>query len=293
MNSRNAERDSTEKISVLIAVEGTAAECIMLDTCSRIIGILFQAVCYKLTCNTGSHFIKFFAVPVHDQCAVCRYLGREDMEGVRDVIKVFEKIQVIGVHIQDHSYGGYERQEAVRVLACFRDERVGCAYSDVSADCGKDSAYRNRRVAVSGHKDVSDHRGGRRFAVCAGYGNGLMIILHQLAEKLRTCEHGTSRLRGCCELRVIRMDSCRIDDDVYIRCDVLCFLPDGHDGTVRPEVLDEVRVVCVRTCDFEASAEKNFRQTAHADSADSYKMYMLRSIEINLIHKISLNSARI
>ena len=42
--------------------------------------------------------------------------------------------------------------------------------------------------------------------------------------------------------------------------------------------------MCVRAGDVEALAEKNLRETAHADAADADEVKMKRLLEIYLIH---------
>ena len=73
-------------------------------------------------------------------------------------------------------------------------------------------------------QDLRDHRGRGRLSMGARDIDRLLIVPHDLTEELGPGQHREILLLCGSELRVIRVNRRRIDDDVDVICDVLCHL---------------------------------------------------------------------
>ena len=67
--------------------------------------------------------------------------------------------------------------------------------------------------------------------MCSGYGNGSLVIIHKLAQKLRAGEHRDIFVCGSLKFRIVRVDRSSIYNDVNIVCDIGCALRVCNGGT--------------------------------------------------------------
>ena len=117
--------------------------------------------------QTFGKCIKVRNVRIDDQSAVFWKKLGEFPEGAADIIKIFEKVQVIRINIQDDADLREEMQEAVGVLTGFRDKESRITHPDVAADGFQDTSYGNGRIQISRKKDVGEHGCGGGLAVSA------------------------------------------------------------------------------------------------------------------------------
>ena len=109
---------------------------------------------------------------------------------------------MISIDVQDDADFWEKAEKTVGVLAGFCDEGFGAAYADIPADGRKDAAYADGGITVSGKEDVGYHGGRCGFAVGSGNRDGCLIVAHDLAQKLRSGEHGKPELFCAGEFRV-------------------------------------------------------------------------------------------
>ena len=83
------------------------------------------------------------------------------------------------------------------------------------------------------------------------------------------------------------MDSCCIDDKVDLICNVACGLSDVDQSAHVRKFICHIGCFHIRTGNFEPLFYKDLCKTAHADTADSHKMYIYWMIKINFIHDVS------
>ena len=70
-------------------------------------------------------------------------------EGMLDVVKVFEKVEMIGFDIQNHRDGGEEAQKRIAVFAALGDDRVALAHAVTAVQKLQRAAdHHGRPVAV-------------------------------------------------------------------------------------------------------------------------------------------------
>ena len=57
------------------------------------------------------------------------------MEGVADIINIFEEIHMVFFYVQDNSNLWKEMQKAISVFAGFCDKYIRASHTDIAADC--------------------------------------------------------------------------------------------------------------------------------------------------------------
>ena len=80
------------------------------------------------------------------------------------------------------------------------------------------------------------------------------------------------------------MDGAGIDNQVDIRGDIFRSLAIGNAGSFFLQIFGQGRTLAVRTGNGKTGIQQNLGKTAHADTADTDKMYMNGIFKINLIH---------
>ena len=163
-------------------------------------------------------------VLIDHQQAILRQLLCKELKAVTDIIDVLKKVEVIGFDVQDDLDGREEAEKRVRVLTGLHDEGLLSTDADVSTDVLQHAADRNGRILMRLEQDLRDHRGRGRLSMGARDIDRLLIVPHDLTEELGPGQHREILLLCGSELRVIRVNRRRIDDDVDVICDVLCHL---------------------------------------------------------------------
>ena len=75
--------------------------------------------------------------------------------------------------------------------------------------------------------------------MCAGNGNGLSVVIHDLAEQFRSRKHRDTGFLCGRKFRVILFDGCGIDNEICARQDVFGTLSVEDPGTHRGKVIGE------------------------------------------------------
>ena len=83
-------------------------------------------------------------------------------------------------HIQNDTVTGIEMQKAVGIFTCLGNKHIGGTDAKIAVNGRKNTAYRNGWVRLGLQKDLADHGGGGCLAMCAGYGDGAGVIVHDL-----------------------------------------------------------------------------------------------------------------
>ena len=142
------------------------------------------------------------------------------------------------------------------------------------------------RILAGLHQDVGYHGRGGGLAVGSGYGHTVLIVVHQLAQELRTGQHRD--IMGQCVgvLRIVLEDGGRIDHEGDVR--VVLHILFGMLRVDRDPLLPQIVAVFgrnrVRTGHREAFLVQETCQTAHAGPADPDKMYVLFPVKIDMLH---------
>ena len=186
--SRDLEAEMAENFPVMADVEGADAALIVGNVHRIVVGTL---------CAIGDHagadalcdLRKIRDGAADDKRSALLDIARETVKRMADVIQILEKVQVVRIDVQNQSDFRIEAQEAVCVLAGFRDEVIRIADADIPADLLQDSPDGNGRIHGGLQLNAGKHGGRGCLAMCSGYGNGIVVVRHNLAEQLRPGEH--------------------------------------------------------------------------------------------------------
>ena len=65
-----------------------------------------------------------------------------------DIVNVLEKVQMIRIHIQNDADFWEKAKEAVGIFTGFGDKGFRIPHTDISVDCGQNTAHGDRRITV-------------------------------------------------------------------------------------------------------------------------------------------------
>lgn len=76
-----------------------------------------------------------------------------------DILNILEKIQVIGINVEDQADLREETQKAIGIFTGLRQEGLRVSYPNIPPDGGQNPPYGNGGVAVSGQENVGSQGG--------------------------------------------------------------------------------------------------------------------------------------
>ena len=217
----------------------------------------------------------------YDQ-AVFGHFIREFAEGIRDVVDVLEIIQMVGVNVQDDLRPGPQRQEAVHVLAGFRNEVLALAHLYVAVELVEDAAHQHRRGIVRRFEDKAHHGRGRGLAVGTGDRDGDLVVRHDGAQRIRPGNDGDAPSSGLRQFRVFHGDRGGIHQQVRV-AQIIGVVADEHLGPLLLQHLRNGALLHVRAGYAVAPGQQDLRDPGKADAADTDAMYMLIILQIHIL----------
>ncbi len=146
-------------------------------------------------------------VPVGNDAPALRHQIGKGPEGALHILQVLEKVQMIGLNVQDDGNGGEKREEGVAILAGFQDDGVPGAHPVARPQQGQGAADHHGGVQSRRHDDMGAHGGGGGLAVGPGNTQSVLISLHNGAPCLSPFKDGyppapgPPRSQGCCRGR--------------------------------------------------------------------------------------------
>ena len=264
------------------------AKFVISNVCGCVFSIVFQTVgdhfTWKIFCD---HFV-FWCICIDDECTFCREKFCKFAEGMTDIINIFEEIKMIRINIQNDPDGWEKAQEAVGIFACFCQEGFRLSNTDITADCRQDTAYTDGRVTFTFEKNVRKHGCGRGFAMCSGNCDGSIIVAHDLTKKLRSGQHRNAFFFCTCKFRVIRVNSCCIDNHLNRIGNIGGALTIVNFRTFAFQKTGQRAFFGIRTGNCKTFFKKNFSQSTHTDAADTNEMDGERFMKVYLIHNKNL-----
>ena len=153
-------------------------------------------------------------VAVADAKAVLRQEGEEFAEGLRNVVDVLIKVQMIRFDVEHDGDGRTQMQKAGVEFTRFGEECVAAADTRAAADRVQLPADVNGRIEPRLHRKLGEHGGRRRLAVRAAYADRSGIALHKLPQQRRALHAGYAKPVQCQTFGVVRGDRRRIDDEI-------------------------------------------------------------------------------
>ena len=110
--------------SLVNQCEGFAALSVIGNIGSGVICLAGHFVCDQISIHTIGNLVYVLDIAIHYQQPVCREQFCKPMEGVADISKILEEIQVVFLDVQDHVHSREKGQEAVGVLTCFGQKQI-------------------------------------------------------------------------------------------------------------------------------------------------------------------------
>ncbi len=175
-----------------------------MNVCGMVIRIIIGAKGDHGTFQVMGNFIRILNLPIDNQTAVLRQKLRKFPEGIPDIVQVPEKVQVIGLNIQDNADSGEKIEKTVGVFTGFRDKITGFSYTHIAPDILQYAADGQSGIQVSLEQNLADHGGGSGLAMGAADGNGHLVIFHNLSHKLSPGEAGKLFFMGGNVFGIIR-----------------------------------------------------------------------------------------
>ena len=186
-------------------------------------------------------------IAVYDKDAILWQKLCKPSEGVSDIIDILKEIQMVRLDVQNDLHGGKKGQEAVGIFTGLGHEHLRAAHTDIAADGVQHPPYGNGGVLPCLHQDLRQHGGGGGLSMGSRHGHRLVIISHDLAQKLRPGKDRDGPSRCGCIFRVVGMDCGRIDHHVGPFHNILRFLSVKELCSVGLQLLCELRLPGVGT----------------------------------------------
>ena len=92
--------------------------------------------------------------------------------------------------------------------------------ADIAVDRFEDASDRDSRILLCLQKDMRYHGGCRCLSVRAGDGDRILIILHDLTDHFCTFHHRDAHCLGCLKFRIVRVNGCRVDNQIDVICNI-------------------------------------------------------------------------
>ena len=208
-------------------------------------------------------------VQIGHHIAVLRGAQGKLPEGVLHILQVLEKVQMVGLHVQNHRHGGVKGQEGIVILTGLHDDGVAVAHPVPGVQQGQGAADHDGGVLIRGHHDVGAHGGGGGFAVGAGNAQGIAVVLGDGAPGLGPFKDRDAQRMGTDNLRVIVMDGGRAHHEFNFLGNIFCLVADGHRDALLRQTHDVLVPVHIRAADCNAHTPKHIRQGGHGNAADT------------------------
>ncbi len=162
------------------------------------------------------------------------------------------------------------------------------ADAHIAADVLQDAADGQGGIQARAQQDLAHHGGGSGLAVGAADGDGGLVMLHDLAQKLAPGEAGEEPGVGLLIFRIVRVDGGGEDHAVN---------PPGLGHIFGPLSIEYGNPLCLQhlgggaggavgAADLEARVLQQQRHAGHADAADAHEVEGRGMAEINCIHRL-------
>src|SRR5579859_1195693 len=237
------------------------------------IRVFMRAVGGGAASQTGQHAAEPFVVMAEHGHAVKGDAVNKIEKSLLYVGHVAVAIHVLAVNVGDHGENGRQLEKGAVALVSFSDQILRLAETRVGAHGVHAPADHDRGIEPAGCQNRSHHAGGGGFAMHAGDGDPVFQT-HQLGQHLRALDHRDKLgVRGG-NFGVIAADGGAGDDDLRAR-DVFRAMAFEDDGAFFRQAFGDGRGLKIGPGDFIAEREQDLGNAAHADAADTYKVYSL------------------
>ena len=124
--------------------------------------------------DLGQNRLHFGMVETHDRRAVKWHVFDEFDKGIFDRVKVAIMVKMFRIDVGDNRNRAIQPQEAAVAFVRLNHHPVACTKARVGAVAVDDTAVDDRRINAAIVKHRSNHRCGRRLAMCARHGDRVL-----------------------------------------------------------------------------------------------------------------------
>ena len=200
-----------------------------------------------------------------------RHQLRKPAERVLNILQILEKIQMVGLHVQNHRHRGIKRQEGIAVFTRFQDDGIALSHPIAGVEHGQCTSDHNRGVRLRRHEDVGAHGGGGGLSVGTGDAKGVGIAAHDGSQCLRPLIDRNPPSHRAGNLRVVVMDGGGTDHEIAIP-QIFRAMPNIHMDSQGLQMLHRIALMDIGPMDHKAHSLQDFGQRAHGHAADSHQM---------------------
>ena len=210
-------------------------------------------------------------VGIDDDASVFWHQRGKAVERVLHVGQVFEKIQVIGLYIEDYGHRGEKAEERVAVFAGFQHNRVTVAYTVAGTEQRQRAAHHDCGIQGGSHGDMCHHRSGCGFAVSAGDAHGVFIMLHNGAPGLGALKYRNPLRMGRSDfgIGIVHGGSA---DNIVAAADIFSTVTNGDLDPQAAQMVYGIALAHIGTVYGNAGAVQHFGQRGHGHAADADQM---------------------
>ncbi len=192
----------------------------------------------------------------------------EFVEGFFDIVKGLEVVEVVCVDIENHGDIGGQLEEGVDILARLADDNIALTDIAVAADKGQLAADDCRGVEARADQKLAEHSGGGRLAVRTRYRNTAVISAGDNAEHDAALDCGNSLFLCRCQLGVVGLYRCGIDDKLRA-LDIFGFVTHVYLDAVALDTVERVALIHIGAGQLKALAVQNLGERTHTRAADA------------------------
>ena len=206
----------------------------------------------------------------HDHAALGDPVG-EGAEGVLHILQIAEKVQMVGLNVQNDRHGGVKGEEGVAVFAALQDDGVPAAHPMARAQQGQGAADHDGGVQPGGHDDVGAHGSGGGLAVGARDAQRVFVAAHDGAPGLGAFKDRDTQGAGPGDLGIVVMYGGGADDQVRA-LHALGPMADGHGNAQRAQMGHRGALMQVGAGNDHPHALEHLGQRGHGYPADADQM---------------------
>ena len=171
---------------------------------------------YDLAVYSGESFHCVGIVVICHDVPVLRNALCESTERMLHIAKILEKVEVIGLYVENDGYRRMKREEGVIILTGLHYNGVAVTDSVPRFQERQRAAYHDGRVLLGRHQYVRAHGCGGGLAVGAGDAQRIAVVLRYCAPGLCALKHRDAKLVCADYLGIVVMHGSRAHDKLHV-----------------------------------------------------------------------------
>ena len=201
------------------------------------------------------------------------------MEGMLDLLQIFEIIQMILLDIQHHRQGGVEVQEGVTVFAALQHNGVAVAHPVSCVEDRQVAADHDGGIPLSRHEDMGHHGGSGGLTMGTGEADGVFVFTHDHAPGLGTLKNRDTGGSGGLNFGIVIVGGGGADNAVR-PLNILGPVADGNMDALGDQLVRGNGGIHIRTGHQQTHTLQHQAQRTHGNAADADQMHMLARLDV-------------